>query len=191
MAAAADQDSDLPQAERSPTKRWLVWRQQHNIFWRSLEVQEAWAVEEVQLNTHNGTHMDAPWHYHSTMDGGEPAWTIDQAPLDWCFRPGVKLDFRHLEDGYVARAADVQAELARIGHELAPLDIVVVNTSAGAAYGEPDYMHRGCGMGREFDVTEGPLTRLHAVDEVAVDATRAGVFGHRFGGALLIGALYV
>lgn len=110
---------------------------------------EAWAVEEVQLNTHNGTHMDAPWHYHSTMDGGDPAWTIDQAPLDWCFRPGVKLDFRHLEDGYVATAADVEAELARIGYELQPLDIVVVNTTAGAAYGDADYIHRGCGMGRE------------------------------------------
>jgi kynurenine formamidase len=111
--------------------------------------EEAWAVEEVQLNTHNGTHMDAPWHYHSTMDGGDPSWTIDQAPLDWCYRPGVKLDFRHFEDGYVASAADVEAELARIDHDLQPLEIVVVNTSAGAAYGDPDYIHRGCGMGRE------------------------------------------
>ena len=30
-----------------------------------------------------------------------------------------------------------------------PLDIVLVNTSAGAAYGSPDYVNRGCGMGRE------------------------------------------
>ena len=29
---------------------------------------EGWAVEFVQLSTHNGTHLDAPYHFHSTMD---------------------------------------------------------------------------------------------------------------------------
>ena len=38
---------------------------------------EAWAVEEVQLNTHNGTHLDAPYHFASTMDKGQRALTID------------------------------------------------------------------------------------------------------------------
>ena len=115
---------------------------------------EGWAVERLRVATHNGTHLDAPYHHHSTMNrrftpGGEPAWTIDEVPLDWCFRPGVKLDFRHMEDGYVATAADVEAELKRIGHDLRALDIVVVNTSAGAAYGRPDYVLKGCGVGRE------------------------------------------
>jgi kynurenine formamidase len=61
----------------------------------------------------------------------------------------VKLDFRHFPDGYVVTAADVAAELERIGHELRPLEIVLVNTRAGAAYGAPDYVAAGCGMGRE------------------------------------------
>lgn len=113
---------------------------------------EGWAVESVQLSTHNGTHMDAPWHFHSTTDqaeGGRPAPTIDQGPLDWFLQPAIKLDFRGFADGYVATAADVETELARIGHELQPLDIVLVNTAAGAAFGDPDYIHRGCGMGEE------------------------------------------
>lgn len=110
---------------------------------------EGWAVEQLRITTHNGTHLDAPYHYHSTMNNGERAITIDEVPLEWCFQRGVKLDFRGFDDGYVATAADVEAELARIGHELAPLDIVVVNTSAGARYGQPDYVARGCGMGRE------------------------------------------
>ena len=110
---------------------------------------EGWAVEMLQMTTHNGTHMDAPYHYHSTMDKGERAITIDEVPLDWCFQRGVKLDFRHFDDGYVVTAADVEAELKRIGHEIAPLDIVVINTAAGAAYGKPDYLMKGCGMGRE------------------------------------------
>ncbi|MEO1226147.1 MAG: cyclase family protein [Pseudomonadota bacterium] len=114
---------------------------------------EGWAIEWLKLTTHTGTHLDAPYHHHSTMNralnGGEPAWTIDQVPLDWCFNPGVKLDFRTFEDGYVATAADVEAELVRIGHDLQPLDIVLANTAAGAAYGRDDYVSKGCGMGRE------------------------------------------
>jgi kynurenine formamidase len=108
-----------------------------------------WAVENVNLSTHNGTHLDAPYHFHPTMNKGERSITIDEVPLDWCFQPGVKLDFRHFADGYVATAADVEAELKRIGHTLSPLDIVLVNTAAGAAYGETNYVARGCGMGRE------------------------------------------
>lgn len=111
------------------------------------------AAEWVRLTTHNGTHLDAPWHFHPTQDaqGGQarPALTIDEIPLEWCFQPGVKLDFRHFPDGYVVAAKDVADELARIGHDLQPLEIVLINTAAGMALGQPDYLGRGCGMGYE------------------------------------------
>ncbi|WP_455424036.1 cyclase family protein [Amycolatopsis thermoflava] len=110
---------------------------------------EGWASEWVRLTTHNGTHLDAPYHYSATMNGGERAMTIDEVPLEWCLQPAVKLDFRHFPDGYVVTAADVEAELKRIGHELSPLEIVVVNTSAGERYGQDDYVSSGCGMGRD------------------------------------------
>ncbi len=114
---------------------------------------EGWAIEWVKCQTHNGTHLDAPYHFHSTMNrrqgAAERAITIDEVPLDWCFQPGVKLDFRNLPDGHVVTAAEVEAELNRIGHTLKPLDIVLVNTSAGAKYGRDDYVDSGCGMGRE------------------------------------------
>lgn len=114
---------------------------------------EGWAIEFVQLCTHNGTHLDAPYHFHPTMNEQsgqkERAITIDEVPLEWCFQPGVKLDFRHFEDGYVVTAADVEAELARIQHDLSPLEIVVVNTAAGKAYGQADFVSKGCGMGYE------------------------------------------
>jgi kynurenine formamidase len=116
---------------------------------RDLPDGEGWAIEWIRLMTHNGTHLDAPYHFHSTMNKGERAITIDEVPLDWCLQPGVKLDFRDLPDGHVVTADEVERELARIGHRLQPLDIVVVNTRAGAAYGKPDYVAAGCGMGRE------------------------------------------
>lgn len=132
---------------------------------------KGWAVEQVQLSTHNGTHLDAPWHYHPTMNRGERSWTIDEVPLEWCFQPGVKLDFRHFPDGYVATAADVEAELQRIGHALRPLEIVVVNTAAGAQYGTDRYVPSGCGMGREatlFLLEQG--VRLTGTDGWSWDA---------------------
>ena len=114
---------------------------------------EGWAIEFVQLSTHNGTHLDAPYHFHPTMNeqSGEKerAITIDEVPLEWCFQPGVKLDFRHFADGYVVTAKDVETELERIRHDLSPLEIVVVNTAAGAAYGQADFVSKGCGMGYE------------------------------------------
>lgn len=110
---------------------------------------EGWAIEWIRLMTHNGTHLDAPYHFHSTMNKGDRAITIDEVPLDWCFQPGVRLDFRHFPDGYVVQPKDVEAELKRIGHTLKPLEIVVINTRAGKAYGQPDYVSAGCGMGRE------------------------------------------
>lgn len=110
---------------------------------------KGWAVERVRISTHNGTHMDAPWHYHPTMDGGHRAATIDEIPLDWCMRPGVRLDFRGLPDGHVVSPEEIDAELQRIGHTLAPLEIVLCATRAGARYGHEDYIHSGYGFGRE------------------------------------------
>jgi kynurenine formamidase len=121
---------------------------------------EGWAVELVNLSTHNGTHLDAPYHFHSTMDNAlgtkKPAIAIHDVPLEWCFQPGVKLDFRHFADGYVVTAADVEAELKRIGHTLKPLEIVAVNTRAGSRYGNPDYVSAGLRHGlRGHDVPAG------------------------------------
>lgn len=110
---------------------------------------EAWANERLELITHNGTHLDAPYHYASTMDQGKKALTIDQIPLDWCFRPGVKLDFRHFSDGYVVTQEDVRNELLRLDYTISPYDIVLINTRAGSCYGTEGYLRAGCGMSRE------------------------------------------
>lgn len=109
---------------------------------------KGWARERVRFTTHNGTHMDAPWHYHPTTDGGRPAATIDQIPLDWCMRPGVRLDFRDLPDGHVVGPDEIDAKLDEIGYRLEPFDIVLCNTRAGERLGQDDYLDAGCGFGR-------------------------------------------
>src|SRR3954453_5274772 len=43
-----------------------------------LRDREGWAVETfTRFGTHNSTHVDAPYHYNSTI-AGEPAQTIDE-----------------------------------------------------------------------------------------------------------------
>ena len=85
---------------------------------------EGWALETfTRLGTHSSTHVDAPWHYNSTV-AGAPAKTIDELPLEWFFKPGVCLDFTGRGDGEVIHAPDVERALQAAGHELEPLDIV-------------------------------------------------------------------
>ena len=110
---------------------------------------EGWAVERISLTAHNGTHIDAPWHYASTMDGGKRAATIDELPLDWFLRPGVKLDMRHVPSGHVVTAHELAEAFRAIEYEPSPFDIVLMNTSAGSAYGSAQYLGTGCGFGRE------------------------------------------
>ena len=149
---ASDPPGQTPQityvAHKDPTGLARMLKHFPGLTQAELPGGEAWAVEQLQVSTHNGTHLDAPYHFHSTMDGGKKAWTIDEVPLEWCFGRGVKLDFRHFADGYVATPEDVEKELARVGVTLQPYDIVLVNTAAGARYGQPDYVSRGCGMGK-------------------------------------------
>jgi kynurenine formamidase len=110
---------------------------------------EGWTTELfTRFGTHDSTHVDAPWHYNSTIQG-QRAQTIDELPLEWFFSDGVVLDMTTKADGDGMTAADAQAELARIGYMLKPLDIVLVRTGRDIYYGQPNYMFRGCGVTAE------------------------------------------
>ncbi len=108
-----------------------------------------WALESVTLTTHSGTHLDAPYHYHPTMDQGKPALTIDEIPLEWFFGDGVLLDFRHKGDGERITVKDLKKELERIRYEIKPLDIVLIQTGADKVWGTEEYLVKGAGMDRE------------------------------------------
>jgi kynurenine formamidase len=113
---------------------------------RLLRDGEGWATETfTNFGTHNSTHVDAPWHYNSTI-AGEPAETIDQLPLEWFFSDGVVLDMTAKADGERIDVADVEAELDRVGHELKELDIVLVRTGRDAHYEDAGYMALGPGV---------------------------------------------
>lgn len=96
-------------------------------------------------------------------------------PLDWFFRPGVKLDFRKIPDGHVVSAAEVEDELKRIKHELKPLDIVLVNTRASECIDTDEYLTAGCGMGRGHALSD--LARRAGSRHRRLEVGRA-VFAH-------------
>lgn len=156
---------------------------------RLLRDGEGWAVESfTRFGTHNSTHVDAPWHYNSRVQG-ERAQTIDELPLDWFFGPGVVLDMTAKEDGEAIETGDVEQELARIGHELAPGDIVLVRTGRDAFIEAPEYLALGPGvtagatrwlhergvrvMGIDAWGWDGPL---HVQAQQAIEADEPGIF---------------
>lgn len=150
---------------------------------------EGWAVEAfTRFGTHNSTHVDAPYHYNSVVEG-RPAQTIDQLPLHWFFRPGVVLDFHERADGEAIEEEDVSGALVAAGHELAPLDIVLIRTGRDAFYHEPDYPARGPGVSaaatrwlyergvRVMGVDAWGWDRpLHLQAQEALDTGRPGIF---------------
>ena len=107
---------------------------------------EGWATELItRLETHGTTHIDAPWHYNSVIQG-ERAQTIDELPLEWFFADGVKLDFCAKEQGDCITVEDIEKELSRIQYKLKPLDIVLMHTGRDIFCGQEDYIFMGCGV---------------------------------------------
>lgn len=113
-----------------------------------LRTRLGWANDVITLSTHGTTHVDAPWHYGPTS-AGLPAKTIDEVPLDWCYGPAVKLDFRHKGDGEAIGVTDLRQALDRIGHDLQPGHIVLIHTGNDRYFGVSDYFTRGSGMSAE------------------------------------------
>jgi len=113
---------------------------------------KGWAVESVALTTHSGTHLDAPYHYAPVMNRStheQKAWTIGQIPLEWCVGHLVVLDLSDMPDGYVAVPSDIDIRLDKLDYKLKTGDIVCVHTSASGYWGTPEYLLKGCGIGRE------------------------------------------
>lgn len=81
---------------------------------------EGWGAERMRINTHLGTHVDAPLHYGSRCEG-KPARTIGDIGLDELFVDGLVLDLR--EDAKPGEGIAIDALKAAIrknGGKIAP-----------------------------------------------------------------------
>ena len=118
----------------------------------------------VIQDDHVGTHCDA--RKHIVPDAGGP----ETIPLDHCFADGVLLDFTTAEKGHGITAAEIEAELDRIGYELKPRDIVLIHTGAGAYNTEERYKTDHPGMTAEavrWLIARG--VRMMGIDAITFD----------------------
>ncbi|MFX1312557.1 MAG: cyclase family protein [Promethearchaeota archaeon] len=119
---------------------------------KDLPTGTGWATERIILSTHNGTHMDAPWHFAPIQDneiGQKNAMTIDEIPLEWCIAPLVVLDCTDYEDGYVLLPEDIDKKLNEINHSLKEGDILCVHTTASNYSGTKEFVYHGVGIGKK------------------------------------------
>ena len=110
----------------------------------------ALASDRICGSSHSGTHIDAPWHY-SPVTEGKRSKTVDEIPLEWCFGPGVVLDFRQKQPGDEITVGDLEAELKRIGYTLKAGDIVLLHTGCDRYWGTDTktYLAMQSGLGVE------------------------------------------
>ncbi|MFH1369042.1 MAG: cyclase family protein [Elusimicrobiota bacterium] len=109
------------------------------------------ANEDITLDTHTGTHMDAPWHFGPLLVGQKPK-TIDKIPLEWCYSDGVLLDMRHKKPEELISEADITNALFKIGYKLKPYDIVLIMTGADRHFNDGSYFSAHPGMSAEATI---------------------------------------
>lgn len=78
-------------------------------------------VEWIEINTHTGTHIDAPYHFHA--DGK----SMDQLPVETWLGEGIVADLSHLAD----RAFITAKELEKAAAHLRAGDILMLYTGRG------------------------------------------------------------
>ncbi|WP_433170034.1 cyclase family protein [Actinoallomurus sp. CA-150999] len=125
---------------------------------------ELLSIDTLTLTSHTGTHIDAPSHYGSKASYGVPR-NIDEMPLEWFHRPAMVLDLTGAGRGAVG-AAYLEKELARVGREPDPLDIVLLHTGADELAGTPGFF-------TDFTGLDGPAVHLlldYGVRVIGTDA---------------------
>ena len=130
---------------------------------------EMLSLEIVHASVHMGTHVDAPFHYGSRCEG-KPAKQIMDVPLEWCYGPGVRLDFTHLKYPDVIERKHIEETLKKINYKIKPMDIVLIWTNGDKLLGADDYVNKYVGMmpdAVEYLLDQG--VKMMGVDTIGLD----------------------
>ena len=130
---------------------------------------EMLSLEIVHASVHMGTHVDSPFHYGSTCEG-QPSRMIAEVPLEWCYGPGVLLNFTHLKYPKNITKDEVVKALDCIAYKLKPRDIVLLYTNGDKTLGTPDYVNKYVGMmpnALEFILNQG--IKMIGIDTIGLD----------------------
>jgi len=112
-----------PKAEGAETMCFLFGCERHD-----LPDGEGWGEEQITINSHIGTHVDAPLHYGSTCEG-KPARTIEQIGLDELFCDALVLDMRSVAaPGKGFSVDELRQALETNGGEVTPGSAILLRT---------------------------------------------------------------
>lgn len=137
---------------------------------------EMLSLEIVHSSVHMGSHVDAPFHYGSMCEG-KPAKQIMDIPLEWCYGPGVLLDFTHKKFPDVIEKKDIVAALGKIKYKLKPLEIVLLYTGGDKFLGTDDYVNKYVGCvpdAIEYLLDQG--IKMMGIDTIGLDKPCFGMF---------------
>jgi cyclase len=151
---------------------WPTLSRYYQTLWSALHYGDEATAYQLLLNEHTGTHVDAPAHYGSRATYGQPR-TVDQLPLDWFVRPGVRLDLRSAPESPVGvvDAEYLAKEIARVGHTPQPLDIVLLHTGADERAGTAEYFTTFVGLtGDAVELLLDLGVRVIGTDAFSLDA---------------------
>jgi len=98
------------------------------------------ALEEIKIDSHAGTHLDAPWHFGPTSEG-KPAKRINEIPLKWCYSDGLVLDLRHKKPAEFITLEDIKQALKKINYQIKPDDIVLIMTGWDKFIDSKEYLN--------------------------------------------------
>jgi len=123
-----------------------VFARQQGVKVSSLPHGTFFADERITLGSHDGTHLDAPYHFYPTSEG-KPAKLIDEWPLEWAMGHALRLDFRNHSPSEPITEYDVVAELERIGREPKPGEVVMLWTGGTDGYDtDPNFSRSAAGL---------------------------------------------
>ena len=137
---------DLALTPRSHEEAARLFAQQHGLLVSQIPRRSFFSSERVELGSHDGTHLDAPYHFYPTS-AGEPAKRIDEVPLDWCFGSGLVLDFRAKRPPQAITEYDVADALERVGRTPRHGDIVLLWTGGTDGFDDdPKFAEAAAGL---------------------------------------------
>ncbi|WP_126428574.1 cyclase family protein [Brevibacillus marinus] len=113
----------------------------------------------LQLGSHSGTHVDAPYHFRA--DGP----TLDRLPLHAFIGEGVVIDVTGKEPAEPIRAADVEPYL----EQLAPGKIALIHTGWSDYLGEPRYFQHPYLEAAAVEAMLERGVRTFLIDALSVD----------------------
>jgi len=109
-----------------------------------------WADDTItQMGVHSTTHIDAPYHYSPTTEGGVRSKTIDEMPLEWGYGDGIVLDFSAKDELDPITLQDITSKVAESGVTIKEGTIVLIRTDRDKYIGTKEYPERGTGMSGE------------------------------------------